>query len=179
MCEFEYSICDDGTLTSPRGHIAYCARRGQFVMDNAIDGFDMFQLDGGVKLLRKFITKTVDVRTPKQVVFCEEGKALVGGSDHGLVYVFDRRSGEGIDEIPHADDIGPRHRRGHPCLRSIILSEPRKDIDLFVDQEGTTDQEEKYRKVLDGDGDCLGFGTARDGVGQRLTDLPKGKRLGE
>jgi hypothetical protein len=72
-------------------------------MDNAIDGFDMFQLDGGVKLLRKFITKTVDVRTPKQVVFCEEGKALVGGSDHGLVYVFDRRSGEGIDEIPHAD----------------------------------------------------------------------------
>jgi hypothetical protein len=103
MCEFEYSICDDGTLTSPRGHIAYCARRGQFVMDNAIDGFDMFQLDGGVKLLRKFITKTVDVRTPKQVVFCEEGKALVGGSDHGLVYVFDRRSGEGIDEIPHAD----------------------------------------------------------------------------
>jgi hypothetical protein len=62
-------------------------------------------------------------------------------------------------------DIGPRHRRGHPCLRSIILSEPRKDIDLFVDQEGTTDQEEKYRKVLDGDGDCLGFGAARDGVG--------------
>lgn len=28
---------------------------------------------------------------------------MVGGSDHGIVYVFDRRSGENLDEIPHAN----------------------------------------------------------------------------
>jgi hypothetical protein len=34
---------------------------------------------------------------------CEDDKVVVGGSDHGKVYVFDRRSGQNLDQLPHED----------------------------------------------------------------------------
>ncbi|KAG1827997.1 hypothetical protein EV424DRAFT_1536998 [Suillus variegatus] len=40
---------------------------------------------------------------PKQVAFGEEGKVVVGGSDNGLVYVFDRKTGDIIETLHHAD----------------------------------------------------------------------------
>jgi hypothetical protein len=102
MCEFDKGR-DSQMLTFSRGHIAYCGRRNQFVVDNLIDGFDLYQLEDGVaNLLRNFPTKGVTQPLPKQVEFCEEGRAVTGGSDHGFVYVFDRRSGQILDVMPHA-----------------------------------------------------------------------------
>lgn len=40
---------------------------------------------------------------PKQVSFGEEGSVLVGGSDHGVVYVFDTATGCPLDLIHHLD----------------------------------------------------------------------------
>ena len=71
--------------------MAFCGHKNQFVVDNAFDGFDLYQLDKGkAHLLRNFPTGTPTMRTPKQVTFCEEGRVVVGGSDHGVMYVFDR-----------------------------------------------------------------------------------------
>jgi WD40 repeat protein len=40
---------------------------------------------------------------PKQVAFGEEGKVVIGGSDNGLVYIFDRKTGQIIQTLHHAD----------------------------------------------------------------------------
>jgi hypothetical protein len=40
---------------------------------------------------------------PKQVVFGEEGKVVIGGSDNGLVYIFDRKTGQIIQTLRHTD----------------------------------------------------------------------------
>lgn len=36
-------------------------------------------------------------------MFGEDGKVVVGGSDHGVVYVFDRRTGSQLDILHHAN----------------------------------------------------------------------------
>jgi hypothetical protein len=91
-------------LTGSSGHVAFCGRKNQFAIDNVLDGFDLYQLDKGqAQLLRILPTRPSTVRTPKQVAFCEEGKVVIGGSDHGVVYAFDRRSGQTLDKLPHPD----------------------------------------------------------------------------
>ncbi|KAG2361870.1 WD40-repeat-containing domain protein [Suillus spraguei] len=49
---------------------------------------------------------------PKQVAFGEEGKVVVGGSDHGLVYIFDRKTGETLETLHH----------GHGLVQTISIS---------------------------------------------------------
>src|SRR5262245_63073863 len=89
-------------LTGSSGYVAFCGRKNQIAVDNVFDGFDLYQLDKGqAQLLRTFPTRPLIVPMPKQVVFCERGKVVIGGSDHGVVYAFDRRSGETIDRLPH------------------------------------------------------------------------------
>jgi hypothetical protein len=39
----------------------------------------------------------------KQVAFVEDSKVVVGGSDHGAVYVFDRETGGILDVLRHAE----------------------------------------------------------------------------
>lgn len=71
-------------------------------MDNAFDGFDLYSLTE-CRWLRLFPTGTPTVRFPKQVAFGENGRTVVGGSDHGSVYVFDRETGAPLDVLRHAE----------------------------------------------------------------------------
>ena len=73
----------------------------QFVVDNVTDGFDLHQNDDSA-FVRTFYTGTATRRVPKQVAFAEDSRVIVGGSDHGVVYVFDRRSGKLLDLLQHA-----------------------------------------------------------------------------
>ncbi len=41
-------------------------------------------------------------RVPRQVVFTEESRVVVGGSDHGVVYVFGCKSGGMLQILRHA-----------------------------------------------------------------------------
>ena len=43
------------------------------------------------------------MRYPKQVSFGEDGTVLVGGSDHGAVYIFDTATGCPLDLLRHSD----------------------------------------------------------------------------
>jgi hypothetical protein len=74
----------------------------QFVIDNVSDGFDLHQMADGA-FVRTYTTGTATRRVPKQVVFAESLRAVVGGSDHGAVYVFDRKSGGKVAVLQHSD----------------------------------------------------------------------------
>jgi WD40 repeat protein len=43
---------------------------------------------------------------PKGVCFADDARIIVTGSDHGLVYVFDRKSGRCLDTLKHANEGG-------------------------------------------------------------------------
>jgi hypothetical protein len=55
--------------------------------------------------IRSFWTGTPKKRVPKQVAFGEDGKVVVGGSDHSAVYVFDRKTGVIRDILHHDQDL--------------------------------------------------------------------------
>ena len=74
-----------------------------FVVDNVDDGYDFYQLDN-CTFLQSYITRLAVVRQPKDVRFADEGEAVVGGSDHGLVYVFSAGTGTKLDTIHHEKD---------------------------------------------------------------------------
>ncbi|KAG1901222.1 WD40-repeat-containing domain protein [Suillus fuscotomentosus] len=84
-------------------HAAVYPKRGVFVVDNATDGFTLYRLEGTGEPVRTFATGLPNVSVPKQVAFREEGKVVVGGSDHGLVYIFERKTGQIIETLHHAD----------------------------------------------------------------------------
>lgn len=77
--------------------------RRQLVVDNTFDGFDLFSTNEA-QWVRTFVVPPPTVRYPKQVMFGESGSIVVGGSDHGLVRVFETKSGDLIDVLRHAED---------------------------------------------------------------------------
>lgn len=77
------------------------------MVDNATDGFSLYDLETG-KFIRKFPTGVPKKTHPKQVTYGEGNRIVVGGSDHGAVYVFDRKSGKPLDVLHHANQ-GPVH----------------------------------------------------------------------
>jgi hypothetical protein len=62
----------------------------------------LYQLDSG-RWKRNFPTGAPIHRSPKHVAFGEDFKTVVGGSDHGAVYVFDRKKGVQIQVLQHLD----------------------------------------------------------------------------
>ena len=76
---------------------------GNFTMDNVTKGFSLYSLED-MKFLRKYPTGKPMKWFPKQVGFGEEGRILVGSSDHGTIYIFDRKTGLVMDTLNHEDD---------------------------------------------------------------------------
>ncbi|KAG2342973.1 WD40 repeat-like protein [Suillus weaverae] len=86
------------------GHAAVNQKRGLFIVDNATDSFTLYCLENeGGEPIWTFMTAVPSLSVPKQVAFGEEGKVVTGGSDNGSVYVFDRKTGELLDTLHHAD----------------------------------------------------------------------------
>ena len=74
-----------------------------FVVDNVEDGYDLYRLDSGT-FLQSCVTGVARLRHPKEVRFVEGGEVIVGGSDHGMVYIFSARTGAQLDVIHHSTD---------------------------------------------------------------------------
>jgi hypothetical protein len=70
------------------------------VLDNGTN-FALHDLQTGM-LIRTFSAGTPIKRFPKQVIFAEDDTVIVGGSDHGAVYVFDRKMGVILDTMAHS-----------------------------------------------------------------------------
>ncbi|KAJ7924675.1 WD40-repeat-containing domain protein [Mycena leptocephala] len=80
------------------GDIALDVRKGVLCMDEPSSGTNLYHLEDHthVKTFPVAVTKQTRLR---QVDFLDECKFIVSGSDHGIVYVFDRRSGDIVDEL--------------------------------------------------------------------------------
>jgi hypothetical protein len=72
------------------------------VIDTGTGGFNLHETEDCV-FVRNFATGTPIRRHPKQVTFGENGQVVVGGSDHGIVYVFDRMTGNKLAELKAAE----------------------------------------------------------------------------
>ena len=71
------------------------------MIDNVTDGFMMYCLQSG-QLIKTFKTDPPNIPVPKQVAFGEEGKVVIGGSDNGCIYVFNRHTGKLIETLCHS-----------------------------------------------------------------------------
>lgn len=85
-------------LIFPSGNAAVNARRGVFCVDDPFQGVALYRLDSGARV------RTCEVRAkktprPRHVDFAEDCSMIISGSDHGVVYMFDRRTGQVIDKL--------------------------------------------------------------------------------
>ncbi|KAF8575396.1 WD40 repeat-like protein, partial [Ramaria rubella] len=88
-------------LGSRIGSAAISNKHNKCVIDNTTDGFDLYWLGNGAYICT-FNTGKPRRNVPKQVTFGEDRKAIVGGSDHGVAYVFDQVKGMNLDVLQHA-----------------------------------------------------------------------------
>jgi hypothetical protein len=72
------------------------------VVDNGVGGFDLHNLETG-KHVRSFKAGPATTQEPRQVAFTEGNTVVVGGSDHGKVYRFERKSSMLLQVLRHAD----------------------------------------------------------------------------
>jgi hypothetical protein len=84
------------------GDVAINYHRGHFVVDNTVDGFTVLEL-GDKTFVRNLSTGISSKRLPKQVTISEGGRIVVGGSDHGIVYVFEESTGTILDVLSHEE----------------------------------------------------------------------------
>ncbi|KAF8579382.1 WD40 repeat-like protein [Ramaria rubella] len=99
-------------LGSRIGSAAISNKHNQCVIDNTTDGFDLYWL----------------------VTFGEDGKVIVGGSDHGVAYVFDQVKGTNLDVLQHAkkglvQTITTHDRNG---VSTIVTASSDASDDIYV-----------------------------------------------
>ncbi|KAG2751885.1 WD40 repeat-like protein [Suillus brevipes Sb2] len=83
------------------GHASVDTAQTLFLMDNVMNGFSLHRLDDAV-CIRTYNTNPVKT-FPKQVVFGGKATLVVGGSDTGVIYVFDKNEGTLKQVLQHAD----------------------------------------------------------------------------
>ncbi|KAJ6448088.1 WD40-repeat-containing domain protein [Mycena vitilis] len=76
------------------------SRKGLFCIDDPQQGIALYCLDDDhrVRTMEVKVTKTHP--RARQVCFTADAAFVIIGSDHGLVYIFDRWTGETVDELP-------------------------------------------------------------------------------
>lgn len=84
-----------------RGNAAVDPDRKICVVDNVANGFDLYNLDGG-HFVRGFQTRDAKRTYPKGVAFANNSRAIVGGSDHGKVYIFEQKTGRLLKTVTHS-----------------------------------------------------------------------------
>ncbi|KAJ6565163.1 WD40-repeat-containing domain protein [Mycena vulgaris] len=80
------------------GDAAVDTRRGTVCVDDTERGAILYRLDDHQRV-KTFPIPVTKKNRPRQVRFADDCRAIVIGSDHGIVYVFDRRSGDIIDKL--------------------------------------------------------------------------------
>ncbi|KAJ7030135.1 WD40-repeat-containing domain protein [Mycena alexandri] len=80
------------------GDIALDNRKNVLCMDDPSSGTNLYRLEDHTRV-KTFLVPVTKQSRLRQVALLEECKFVVSGSDHGIVYVFDRRSGKIIDEL--------------------------------------------------------------------------------
>jgi outer membrane protein assembly factor BamB len=88
-------------LTCRRGSAAVDLEHRFCVIDNVSNGFDLYNLDLG-SFIRTLPTGELKRSYPRGVTFADRFRAIIGGSDHGNVYIFDQNTGLTLRTLKHA-----------------------------------------------------------------------------
>ncbi|KAK0478061.1 WD40-repeat-containing domain protein [Armillaria luteobubalina] len=75
------------------GHAAVDLQKGVFCLDLPDEGAALYKVGDGTRI-RTFPVPVKKSAQPWQVTFAEECRVVISGSDHGIVYTFDRSSEE-------------------------------------------------------------------------------------
>lgn len=75
------------------------------VVDNVGNGFDIYKVDS-CKFVKTLTIGDPNKTYPKGVVFADNSHAIIGGSDHGQAYIFDRKTGKVLHKLKHAKKGG-------------------------------------------------------------------------
>jgi hypothetical protein len=75
------------------------------VVDNVGSGFDIYKVDSG-NFVRTLSTGDPLKTYPKGVAFVDNSHAIVGGSDHGRVYIFECKTGKVLHKLKHSKQGG-------------------------------------------------------------------------
>jgi hypothetical protein len=70
------------------------------VIDNVVSGFSLHRIEDGA-CIRMYNTKP-EKAYPKQVALAERAGNVVGGGENGVVFVFNKNSGERVQTLRHA-----------------------------------------------------------------------------
>jgi hypothetical protein len=74
-----------------------------FCLDDPLQGVGLYRLDSGARI-RTYPVAAKKTPRPRQVTFAEDCSVILSGSDHGIVYIFDRRSGHTVDMLKAGDN---------------------------------------------------------------------------
>ncbi|KAF8960565.1 hypothetical protein BDZ97DRAFT_1617235, partial [Flammula alnicola] len=66
---------------------------------------DVYKMDSG-NFVKTLITKEAEKTYPKGVAFADKSHLIVGGSDHGVAYIFERKTGKVLKRLKHAKKGG-------------------------------------------------------------------------
>ncbi|KAJ7777997.1 WD40-repeat-containing domain protein [Mycena maculata] len=80
------------------GDAAVDTRRMTVCIDDTEHGAILYRLDDHQRV-KTFPVPVTQAKRPQQVRFLDDSRAIVIGSDHGIVYIFDRRTGDIIDKL--------------------------------------------------------------------------------
>lgn len=80
------------------GHAEVDVQKGVICMDDPSLGTIIYRLEDGSRL-KSFPVKVTKKKRIRNVAFVDDCRVVVSGSDHGVVYLFDRRSGKKVDEL--------------------------------------------------------------------------------
>ncbi|KAF9548080.1 WD40 repeat-like protein [Agrocybe pediades] len=80
------------------GNVSANLRRGVFCLDDPAQGVALYRYSSWDRV-RTYAVAIEKSMRPRQISFIEDCKFILSGSDHGAVYLFDRRSGNMVDEL--------------------------------------------------------------------------------
>lgn len=87
--------------------------------------FKLYSLDPNTSFIRSYPTVTNGDLFPRQVVFGENEKVVVGGSKEGVVHVFDTKTGAPLDVLHHT----PKTK-----VLAVAVSDTNLQLELFTHQ---------------------------------------------
>ena len=84
-----------------RAEVDTNAEKRQFVIDNGASGFELYKIDSSTATRLYEIDSYTKKQVGRQVKFGDDDEIILGGSDHGKVYVFDVKTGRPVDVLWH------------------------------------------------------------------------------
>ncbi|KAJ7719524.1 WD40-repeat-containing domain protein, partial [Mycena maculata] len=96
--QFLGALGDRCSHVSDFGDAAVDTRRMTVCIDDTEHGAILYRLDDHQRV-KTFPVPVTQAKRPRQVRFLDDSRAIVIGSDHGIVYIFDRRTGDIIDKL--------------------------------------------------------------------------------